>query len=971
MAKVAARRVLVTAADERSALTDRELLRRFAADNDQGAFAALVRRHTGLVLGVCRRSLPAAADAEDACQAVFVVLARKAGGRWQPSVANWLYLTARKVSRDARRAAERRVRRERTAAVPEGVAPTDHMTGTELLAALDDELDRLSAVYREPLVLCYLQGLSREEAAARLGVPAGTVKIRLERGRKKLADALTARGVAAGLGLLALAVTSPAGASPPRFFDSVLAAVNGSPTPAAAALARGVTMTGVLTRTKLLAVVGVLAVGFGLAGVAADPPKTADPPKAEGKGEPKPVADEKLTVQVVDADGKPVAGATVYRSASARTQTPTPEAVAGKTDAVGKLVVEWKPLFTFHATADGYCAGASGLLNDPSPATIRLAKPLPIKGRLVDLQGKPVANAKVVIESVAAAENDDLTAAYNAYRVNPEWASGLRAFLRSTDTGAPKGVTTDKDGRFELTGVGKLRVVRLRFEADGIERARAVVFADPEFEKRMKLRSEAERQMTPAVHDLRVATHGPEFTHAARPEHVIVGTVTDAAGKPVAGLKVVGTANESALRTTYYPGWSEKEETTTDKDGKFRLAGLVKAKTRYLHVQGGDTAPYLDQIVEVRDTTGYTPVTADVTLTPAVLVTGRLTNRATGKAVRGMATWLPLEANTPLQQQQTEYAALYTRMISAPVTGTQAAADADGNFTLRVPAGPGVVLARADALDPAAAFAPLRVRDEDRKYVRKRENELDSITGGTPQPRDDEENFATVQRGQFTVGVSRTRLENGYAIIDPDAKAKTVEVTSAFDPGSTVTLNVTDPDGKPVGGVTVIGRSQAVRTPVTFAKPEVAIGGFDPKGKPVQLYLLHKERKLCGGVRVNGDEKGPVAVKLVPCGGVTGTVVDHTGKAVKGAVVTYQMTDYTANDLLKQKLLRGENEVRTDADGKFTFPALFSDVEFGVYASTPGFRSGAAFHGGVVLKPGEAKDVGELKCREPKKSDDK
>src|SRR2546429_9304150 len=90
--------------------SDRELLQRFAQDGDQEAFAALVRRHTALVLGVCRRALPTAQDAEDACQATFLILARKAGGRWQESVANWLFVTAQRVSRDARRTADRRVK---------------------------------------------------------------------------------------------------------------------------------------------------------------------------------------------------------------------------------------------------------------------------------------------------------------------------------------------------------------------------------------------------------------------------------------------------------------------------------------------------------------------------------------------------------------------------------------------------------------------------------------------------------------------------------------------------------------------------------------------------------------------------------------------------------------------------------------------------------------------------------------------
>ncbi len=130
----------VRAAAGNAHASDRELLERFAA-GEQAAFAALFRRHAGMVLGVCRRALPRVQDAEDACQATFLVLSRKAGsGRWQRSVANWLYLTARRVASNARLAAERRARNERRAAVPEAVPPVDRMTGRELLSTLDKEL---------------------------------------------------------------------------------------------------------------------------------------------------------------------------------------------------------------------------------------------------------------------------------------------------------------------------------------------------------------------------------------------------------------------------------------------------------------------------------------------------------------------------------------------------------------------------------------------------------------------------------------------------------------------------------------------------------------------------------------------------------------------------------------------------------------------------------------------------------------
>src|SRR5690242_21857119 len=121
----------VVRADHATA-TDRELIQRFARDGDQAAFAALVGRHTPMVLGVCRRALPTLQDAEDACQATFLVLAQKAGGqRWQPSVANYLYAVARRIAARVRLGAQRRCLRERRAARPEGVAGLEQLSARE------------------------------------------------------------------------------------------------------------------------------------------------------------------------------------------------------------------------------------------------------------------------------------------------------------------------------------------------------------------------------------------------------------------------------------------------------------------------------------------------------------------------------------------------------------------------------------------------------------------------------------------------------------------------------------------------------------------------------------------------------------------------------------------------------------------------------------------------------------------------
>jgi RNA polymerase sigma factor (sigma-70 family) len=316
--------VRALAAGDVAGLSDRDLLARFVADGDQAAFAAVAVRHTGLVLGVCRRALPRSIDAEDACQAVFLLLAEKAGRiRWQGSVAGWLYTVARRVARNARVAAERRARRESRAAVPESVSPTDTMTGRELAAILDEELGRLPPRYRDPLVLCCLEGLTQDEAAGRLGVPVETLRSQLKRGRKKLAGVLAARGVELGIALLAV-TASAVGAASPHLAKRIQAAATGSPSRAAIELVRGATGNSLLANVKtvmLAAAVGAAALALG---AALNPPTSAEPPKDPPKpaavtvetpvlarfGSTRFRADEPLSDARFSADGKHIVGCT-------------------------------------------------------------------------------------------------------------------------------------------------------------------------------------------------------------------------------------------------------------------------------------------------------------------------------------------------------------------------------------------------------------------------------------------------------------------------------------------------------------------------------------------------------------------------------------------------------------------------------------------------------------------------------------
>jgi RNA polymerase sigma factor (sigma-70 family) len=197
--------------------SDGQLLADFIETGDEVAFEGLLRRHGPMVLGVCRRVLNNHHDAEDAFQAAFLVLVRRAGSiREHETVANWLYGVAYNTALKARaRRARQQAREKQMAQLPEPEAPAREGCWSDLPPLLDQELSRLPDKYRAVLVLCDMEGVTRKEAAQQLGLREGTISSRLARARAMLARRLARRGVVVSAGTLGMVLLQRASACVP------------------------------------------------------------------------------------------------------------------------------------------------------------------------------------------------------------------------------------------------------------------------------------------------------------------------------------------------------------------------------------------------------------------------------------------------------------------------------------------------------------------------------------------------------------------------------------------------------------------------------------------------------------------------------------------------------------------------------------------------------------------------------------
>ena len=388
--------------------------------------------------------------------------------------------------------------------------------------------------------------------------------------------------------------------------------------------------------------------------------------------------------RVLAPDGKPAAGAGVYTTAprgdgswggpdlrtraaadgSFRFELPRAELAAGRDQ-------PWATL-TVVAIADGLGPDWVELPKPPDgELTLRLVDDsVPIRGRILDLQGRPVAGAKITRARINAEGPGGIDSYLKLLRDDPFRASNHRFAKYYWEgvklPGEPASITTDAEGRFRLTGIGRDRIVDIAVEGPTIQSATITAMT-----------RNAAAVSSPKDAFGAKTIHGATFDHLIPPGRALTGVVRDKrTGRPLTGVGVGGTETNA--------------RTTTDAEGRYTLTGFPKGKSYGLMVLAGAKPPYFVTCLDVPDTAGLDPIKVDVDCVPGIPLRLKLTDKETGKTPRGVeVSYWPLYPNSHVREVP-GYAP-----VRASGAYNEGALQDDGTYLLGVLPGPGAVIVRA------------------------------------------------------------------------------------------------------------------------------------------------------------------------------------------------------------------------------------------------------------------------------------
>jgi RNA polymerase sigma factor (sigma-70 family) len=948
-------------------LSDAQLLDRFLAQGDAGAFEALVARHGPMVLSVCRGILRDPSDAEDAFQATFLVLVKKAGTiRGRDALAGWLYRVAHRVAIQANAAAGRRRTQERQAGEMAASTSTFGPSAPdELLPAIHEELARLPEKFRLPIVLCDLEGMTQAQAARQLHWSERALRYRLVEGRARLKRRLARHGLAPDGAMLAAVFLREARATVPTFWQeatvrAALDMVNHTITAGAVSAAAG-SLTHEVLRMMLFqklkwASAIVLAVGAG--GIVAatfavdstDEPRRRDPsPRAiASKPEPKreftKTADEEkkrvpIAGRVLDADGKPLPAAQIYVRNShwfdhgEESRAVEQPAVAGPD---GRFFINLDPSKSDAPIGEGppwHAAMIAAVAPGYGPAWItageaaqrgadlRLVRDdLPIRGRFLDTQGRPAANATVRVEWIAATldgvDRDALLASgkldWDGITVptirRPEWTSPVWI-------GRGGAVKTDPEGRFAISGLGRDRAAVLRIEGPGLEHARVAVLDRTSASPNASRRRPRASQPDMLYQDAELTLYGTQFEHVVGPAKPITGIVhLKGTGQPVAGVTVAGQIMGRPWTTVM---------TRTDEAGRYRLEGLPKAASYFLDVRPEPGAAYLGiSRRDVTDTQGLMPIEVPFELPRAVMVRGRVLDKQTGNAVP--CEWI-----------------VYFPLPNNPHKGSShgTSSGTDHTFRISVPPGGGMIAVKARGKlvpYPGARLAPA---DKGKLQIKGE--------GGS----------------RFGIPLS---LYHAYRIVDFAEGTESATVDMEATSGIFRKVELVGPADRPVTGASAMGLTTDPFAAATIDGPLFEVYGLQPDEKRL-VEIRHDGLGLAGSVTISASDPADrvLVVQLAACGSIRGRLLDQDGLPLSGAKVSagFGRFFHPSDPIFHFR------EAVTDREGRFRLSGINPTLSANVWIQDPnhparGFEAKPEKDlRRLTVKPGETLDIGEVRVR--------
>lgn len=579
----------------------------------------------------------------------------------------------------------------------------------------------------------------------------------------------------------------------------------------------------------------------------------------------------------------------------------------------------------------------------PDDAALKLVEDNPIRGRVTDTEGRHIAEAKVTVRIIAASKSGNLDAFLQVWKENSRNPGAVRMNFERQCYAArmlPLFTTvTDREGRFELSGVGAERLVSVNISAPGL------VSEDLEIINREGFDAEpynkaAQAAMLPQMRTARrfSGLTSPVFEHVAEAELVIRGIVfTGAERKP---LVRVGVSSQGR-------GINNPISAQTDENGRFELRGLRRSQDAAVSVYGPQGSNLLFRSLSLDLAPGQTVVEVEIEMKEGVYVEGRVFDQATGRGVRSSVQFVPLPGNKNAEQQGP------VRQLAGNPT------EDDGHFRMLVIPGPGVLMAQMQRSPPGFLRAGNQLGDiKPIPYRQASFSEEDSKRVPT-MGDDDDRWFAGVENRRVPL-----TMQNAVKVIDllPGSEGTTFDLP--LDPGKTATIMIEDEHGQPVTDAVVGGLADSGPSTlrITEATCTVYALGAD---RPRRVCVLQPQRHLAGSVTLTGDEQGPEAVRLSPTASIVGRALDPDGEPLADALLQIVYLRRSVWDAFSMAM-RDQTPLKTDADGRFQIDNVPPGERL-----TLSFRQGDKFFGGPritdekqQLKSGETLDLGEFKAKQ-------